>query len=626
MAKTSGMDPVALSILNYMDEADDARKKRMDANQENFDCYHLRADWSHKERGQSKEFLGKQQSAVDQISSFLQQGLIDVKKWFEVQMNEGVVAREITPDVLQSLMKEEMDRIGPAEFVSDSVKLGLLGSLIICKVHGERVRKSVFEVDQQESEEGVRLNRRDKFKWQLKLDLLRQEDYYPDPTGNGLYEIQTIDMDWFQLLQIAEANPDIYDVKMVKSLTDSAETEQEHNKARETDQVNPMDSHRKRVRLIECWGTILDPFDNTVLHENAVCVIEEGGKVISAPRSNPFWHGESPFVVSPLARVPHSVWHRAMMDAPTKHNTAQNELYNLMVDGAMMSAFGIKQVREHWLDDPSQVADGIPAGTTLSINQQCPPGQKALERVDTGANQSETFNMFNIIDREFQQSSLTNDVRMGILPERNVKATEIVASSQTITGIFNGIVKLLETKYLGEVLRKGSLAMMQNLDDFSSPKIKDVLGEQVAIKVGSLSQEERFAQVANGCKFKVFGLSSIMNKIQDFRKITTLLQTIAGSPDLVKEFTQSFSFTKLMGEIMKSLDIDEEKIALDDQERARLEQERQQAQQLAALEAQGKGGGEGQPDGMSQVPSASNIPQNGGQLPAEIQPGSFEGS
>lgn len=612
-------DPVAKTILSYVEESRLARVPRMEKNKRNFDTYHLNADWTHKRKGQSQEFLGKQQMAVEQIVSFLQQGLVDADDWFDIEFMPGV-ENPAKPLLLKAsdwkkLLNRQLDIIDPTVWMADSIKLGLLGSLMITKVHGRMVKKSKYEIEALQGDNAgrVKLFRDDKVRWELLLDLVRQEDWYPDPSGNGLYEIQAIDIDYHDLIKLAKDNPDDYDLKAIMDLPSSQNMEQEGKKARETNQANTLQSTRRRIRLYECWGTILDPGTHLPIIENGVATITDGGIVIRAPKANPLWHNESPYVVSPVMRVPKSVWHRALMDAPTNNNLAQNELYNLMVDGGMMGVFGIKQIRENWLADPNQIADGIPAGETLTVNASCPPGMKVLERIDTGALSTETMNMYNLIDREFQASSLTNDVRMGNLPNRAVKATEIVASNQTITGIFNGIVKTIESLYGERVLFKATLTMAQFMDDFDEADIQNILGEKTPL-VRAMQPEERFAAIANGAKFKVYGLSTLLSRINDFRKITSLLQTVSASPLLMAEFQKTYSFSGLLGEIMKSLDIDTDRIELTDAEKQQVAQQQAQAAAMAQAQAAQESGGAqpGQqpgtgPNAQSQIPQVAHM-------------------
>lgn len=607
---------VAQTVLGYYREASEAKLRRMSKNQKNFDTYNLNGDFSHKRKGQSQEFLPKMQMAVDQIASFLTQGLMDQTDsggWFDVSFQAGYEPKTLTSQEWNKLLRHELDEIDYASFFQDTLKSGLLGSLMISKIHGENVNHRKYVV--RETTDGKRLARINKTVWRLKAETVRQEDYYPDPSGAGLYEIHDIEMDLHTLVEIAEARPDIFDMEAVNTIPVGNDSVQEHKKSRETDQNIPVPNNRKKIRVLECWGTLVGP-DGKVSHRDVVTTITHDGIVIRPPMPIDLWDGDSPFVTSPIIRVPNSVWHRALMDAASNLNIAQNELFNLMLDGGIMAVFGIKQVRMNWLENPEEVEDGIPPGTTLGANASCPPGGKVLERVDTGTMSGEALSMYSLIDRESQSSALSNDIRTGNLPSRAVKATEIVAANQTIDGIFNGMVKYIDNKFCKPTLKKALLNMAANFDEMPREKIKSVLGFVRAEELSKFANEDIFADLANGMTLKVFGLTDVINRVNDFRKITTLLQTIGGNQDLMQEFRLKYSIEKFLGEIIKNLGIDLDKIKADP-----AEQERARAMMMASVEAQA-----GASKGMSQVPSADVREQSGlDQFQAEMQQGMSSG-
>ncbi len=55
--------------------------------------------------------------------------------------------------------------------------------------------------------------------WQLKLDLVRQRNYYPDPNGEGLYEIEDMWMDFHKIKELSVGPDAIYDEAMVEQLS-----------------------------------------------------------------------------------------------------------------------------------------------------------------------------------------------------------------------------------------------------------------------------------------------------------------------------------------------------------------------------------------------------------------------
>lgn len=614
-------DPVAQCIFNYKEEAETARRNREILNRENFECYHLRQDYSHKRRGQSKEFLAKQSIGTEQLCSFLQQGLMDLGDWYRIEPEDGLTPDDlkIKPKEMELLLLGQLDKNKFPNFFNDALKFGILGSLMIVKVGGKYRMKSEFEArsDSQDLAGKKReLYRKDKKFWELNYSLVRQEDFFPDATGSGLYELERIEMDHHELVKIAKDYPEDFDLDAVMQMTAQTDDLQKNKKARETGQNPTYSQYRKRVTFYECWGTLLKQDSGEVIMENCVSACDLQGNVIRPPKKNPWWHNSSPYVTSPIIRVPRSVWHKALMDAGTRHNIAQNELYNLIVDAAMMEVHGIKQMHSSWLEDPTQVSDGIPPGTTLLVNSQCPPGMKVLERVDTSAVTSEAINIFNIIDKEFQQSSLSNDSRMGNLSQRAVKATEVVAANQSLSGILNGIVKVIEGEFTAPLLEKSWMTCAQHLSEMNPKEIEAKVGVDRGKVIAGMTSEEVFAETAGKHAFKVFGLSMTLNKIQDFRKITTLLQSIGQSPQMMQEFSRKYSMTKLLGEVVKSLDIDEAKIIADKAEQdVKAEEKKQMLNAVAQGEQAGENptaGGEGS-NPQSQIPQISaNSTQDGG--------------
>lgn len=612
------IDPIVQIVNNCFQESYHAKRLRMFLNAENFNIYHGKQDYSHKKAGQSKEFLGKVYMATEQITSFMQQGLTDEKDWFEIEAEDGLSEDQmkLKPEEMMKLLIREFKNCNVNHLIPDGIKLGLLGSLMIVKIHGcYQSKEKFFSQSISSTADGTseqKLFKTKKDVWKLKMELVRQEDWYPDPTGEGLYEMQVIEMDWYKLHDIALKNPDIYDIEAINSCGTMVQEEQKVKKSRETDQNATFSSYRRRIKIKEYWGDIIETGTGRVLHKNVVCAIANDHYLIRPPKPNPFWHGQSPFVSCPIIRVPHSVWHKALMDMPTKMNRALNEIFNLMFDSGMMSTFGIKQVREDWLADPAEIDDGVFPGQTLKVSNACPPGMKVLEQVATGGTPSEAMAMYSLADREEQAMAMSSDLRMGMLPQRQVKATEVVASQNTINGMFNGIVKNVETGWIEKIIEKSWLTSAQYLDDVDHDEMIAMFGPERGRAISAMSASDRFADTVKGRKYKVFGMSTVLNKVNDFKKITSLLQTIGQAPVLSQEFAKVADFGKLLIEVVKSLDIDFDKIKKDPTAQPESPQNPNGQASPQAIGQLAAGGG----DQISQIPSMA-----GGQMQPENMPG-----
>lgn len=606
-------------ILACREEASQAKTDRMDRNRQNYDMFNLKHDFAHKVEGQSTEVLSKQSMAVEQIKSFFQQALADLGEWWKAEPAYKDVGESmpIRPEEITVLTNRKLEEALYFSHVGNSIETGLLASLACSKTFGCSKPKPKFVA--RKKGRGKQLKRWvekvDDETWGLEFKIVRAENYYPDPSGAGLYDIEDAWPDLFALLDLAEYDED-YDLALIKAQPRAhmADVEQEGKQARENGQNITSSGHRPRPKITEYWGDILDS-DGTVAYKNCQAVVMNDTHLIMKPRPNPLWHQRRPYTASPLIEVANSVWHKALMDAPTQHNRALVEMYNLMVDAAMKEVHGITQLRKDALANPAQVQNGIKPGATLIIDSSIPVGGKVLEPLTSVTIPSEAFNIYNIMAQEFNSSALTNDLRQGVMPFRAVKATEVVEASQTITSVFQGMAKNWEGRQSVRELELAWMTVAQNWDRIAKEEFVALFGPERGEQLSQLPAEEVFAATVNGIKFRVFGITQTLNKAQDFRKLTTLLQTIGGVPPLMEAYVQKYSLEKTLGEVMVSLNIDKYKLEIP------------QAQQATMSPEGGPAPEQGGPDMMSQTPEPGGSladMMGGGQ--AGIPSTSFPGS
>lgn len=606
-------------ILACRDEADSAKIERLARNKDNYDMFHLRHDFSHKEEGQSEEILSKQSMAVEQTKAFFQQALTAFGDWWsaEVCYPDAEMTMAVRPHEITKLTNYMLERANYYSHVGSEVETALLSSVIVSKTSGRLIPKPKFIARKKGRGRGLKrwVEKIDDKTWELSYSVVRAENYYPDPKPGSirLYEIEDSWVDLHELRAMVEADSD-FDSSLVEKLKAGVEeTEEDFNRSRATGETPPTEYPRKRVKLTEYWGTVLND-EGEVEYENVQVIVANDLHLILPPRPNPLWHQKSPYTVSPLIEVANSVWHKALMDAPTKHNRALIEMYNLMVDAAMMQVHAVKQLRKDWLSNPAQVANGIKPGMALDVNSMCPPGGRVLEPLVDTVIPPEAFNVFGIVAQEFNASALTTDLRSGVTPSSSQSATAVVEQSQTITSVFTGMAKNFENNQIVRELELAWMSAAQNWDQIDREVFVSLFGPQRGDELFRLSPEEVFASTANGIRFRVFGITQTLGKAQDFQKLTTLLQTVASAPVLLEEFLKKYDLGKLLGEIMTALDIDKHKLEIPEA-----------VQRTMAAPPQG--GPETAPQDMSQVPEAGSLNEymTGTETPG-IPQSSFPGS
>lgn len=613
---TTGEDGETIRfILSCRNEAKLAKWNSIQQTRENWDVYWGRHDFAHKIPGQSRETLAMQPMAVEQASSYFQQALIDVGgSWWRAgaknSKNEEFL--KVKPSTIYAITQAQLTKTNFLRHVGMGVKSGLLGGLIISKVHGEYVDTPQYRTKRSLLGKKATLHKTSKKVWQLKVDLVSQFNYYPDPTPKAdharLYEIEDMWLDYHEVCDMAQGEDAIYDWEMVQKIERNGDddAEEKFDEMRRTNQNEVSHAFRGRVKITEFWGKILDTKGN-VLQDNCVATLANDKWLIRRPTPNPLWHQQSPYVTSPLIEVPEAAWPKGLADAATKYNIAANELFNLMLDGAMRSVNGINQIRQDWLEDPAQVEGGIKPGTNLGVNSQCPPGAHVLEALITGEVPPDSLQLYNLLNQEFNRAMMTSDIRQGIAPKNDVSATQIAEAGQTISSMFKGMSEQIEQNWIQRMLEKGWMTCAQFSDEMDESELRSILEPDAAESFIALTAEERFANTVHGVKFDVFGLSLTQQKAQDFRKVTTLIQTVGASEPLMEAFVKKYDFGELLEYAMRSLGIPTQQLEISHYE-----------QELMAGKGPSANGQPGEPapapgaapNQMSQVQSPTTGPQS----------------
>ena len=622
-------------ILECRRESYDSRRHRMRQNQMNRDAYMGLQDWSHKQRGQSTEFLPKTATAAEQFTAFIKKSLIGFGDWFQVNLSDEVKPY-LTDNQIADILKFFFSRIPEGgskvtnieSLLSDGGKVGLLESLMVYKIHWREVQEREFYVEPGAQvfdmvsgeflEKMDKLRSKKKMMGRLAIDLIRNEDYFPDPTSRNLYEIHEPERDLIDLIPLVEAG--VYDASVYEKIKNEDMPKVEYEKRRpqqlgQDRSVPP--AHRKRVLLTEFWGTLLGS-DGRVIAENCVCTLANKKYLIRKPEPNPFWHGQSPIISHPLIRVPFSVIHKALYDNATNLNYALNEMFNLILDGGIADVWGTRQLRINQLDDPRQVEGGIPQGATLVVKDTLPVNAKVLEKVTEASIPQDAMAVFEMLSSEFNEAALTNEIKLGQMPSRPVKATAITTAEQNQSVTMSSLTMDMELKLMEPMLRIAWLTILQHMGDMDVDDMRKLVGDRATTMIMSLSDAKRFKMFAKAADFKVSGLTATLASAQDFQKLMAFLQAASQNPVLARAFLMRYSPDKILKVMMKLLNINPDQIANTPEEQAALPQILQQIALFAQMFGNGAGqagqGNQNGQGGQGTMPAQPNMPGPPGTL------------
>lgn len=517
-------------ISEYKLEAETAFSTRRALSKINWDAFRSLQDWSFKIDGQNTEFLPKTALAVRQFANFIRRGLMGSSDWFEVSGK----STWLTVGDITALMLKLLEKVDFPSVVMESVKIGSLSSLCILKVYMAK----------------------DKAGFKIAVDAVDALYFYPDPTGRKLYEIQLMEKDLYQIAQQ-------YEKEAVSKLTTQEIPAKQEAEDRKNQDLSSANSRRKPVVISEFWGTLLDE-TGKVLIADCRAVLGNEKVVLKKPEKNTFWDSESPFIVTPLDKIPGSVWHKAIFDDAVSLNLALNEIFNLMLDGGMGAVHGVRTIRTGDILNVDQVSGGISTGTTLQIKDEVPRNAKVFTFEKLGEVPPDAINIYTILDREFEEASMVSSIKMGSVPQKRVLATEIIESEKNSSVLFDGIVTQIEG-FASNGLRKIWLLALQYISQLDMQLLVEVLGEDKATRLAISTKEERQG-MASAISFRVKGVSAMTAKARTYQKLMALLQVAVSNPLVSPIFQQEYSVSKILSLLIKSLDVNPADLKVDEME------------------------------------------------------------
>ena len=536
------------AVQGFYAEAENAKHYRLNRNADNRDAFLGYQNWGEKLAGQSTTFVPKVGVALEQFASWFKRALTQAgDDWFEIKVPplapgfSGAALKLLLNNAISDILTEDQQHAHIHTLFADAARIGATESLIILKVHGQILPYG-------NADDGGPV-------WRPRIDLIPFESYFGDPSGKGLYEIHEYETDLWAVEQRAKEG--LYDPAAVAKLRESArlnhQTGDRRARGKAQSETSPPQI-RNKVVIREFWGTMLDTDGHVIMH-NCTCTIANGRHVIQPLSPNPYLHGRSPFVVAPIIRVPLSTHHKALFDDASQINFAINDLHNLIVDGSLGSVWGVRQLRHSYLEHPEQLADGIPQGETLLVNANLPPGEKVLENVTDTSISPITLSVYEMLMSEFTAAALTNEMRMGSLPDSGTKATAMVAVDQNVSAVLDGIAGDLERTLMSQTLYRVLLLTLQFLDRMSKLEIAAILGVPQTYTLMSIPPEQR-VQLATHAGVSVRGLSAVLERVRNFQKLMALLQVVTSNPMFAQAFFMQYSPDAVLAYIMKTLQLD----------------------------------------------------------------------
>lgn len=601
----------------------DEKQPRRRKNNKNWDYFHGNIDWSHKDENDPVIHLHKVGVAAERIRSKFKSALMNYDHWLQVDRIKDAPQSVLSEHTARSLLFNQFEKAQAANKISDAILNGAVESRMTIKVSG------CYKTKPRYVKKGDDTVREEKKVWQLDLPALGFEVFKPDTKSADypLYEIEEFRTDYYRVLYMASEKGDDpskpFRLEACKKLGAFPERTQDQASNRAEGNLDKMDrlKERKQVLIQNFYGTILAE-DGSIYEwqsedgskaplENICCVVGNESEVLLDPRRIERWSGKSGYIYIDPLRSP-GTGRKAILDAGTDINHAENELFSLMLAGGIKSVHNVTWSRPSWIANKEALTGGVKDGENLEMTDSAPINAVPFGTVPTGKIPPETITMTGMLDTVFAENVISNRLDLsGDMGDKGTLATQINSAKTAIADVFDSFSMDIEKGFVVPLAEEALLEIVQHVDEMDPDEVRACFGaeqEQVEAFL-KMSPKQRASQVLGVFAFKGRGLKGIIANMAHAQALINLLNAMAANPIMMQAVESQVSASKIFLHIADLMAIDPEKISPDAQERQLIE-DKQRIREMAISMAQQPGaeGGQGSPQ---QPGSGQPAPTNG---------------
>jgi hypothetical protein len=219
------------------------------------------------------------------------------------------------------------------------------------------------------------------------------------------------------------------------------------------------------------------------------------------------------------------------------------------------------------MESPEEVADGVPQGYTAVLKPNTPQGLQFYERVDNGEAPQISLENLTRLEGYLQESLAMPDTKLGQLPQRATKATEVVQAMQSAGSLYESFAARFEDTFLEPLFEKCWKMIIQYADEdtFLDDELVQILGPTNTLRLMDLTQADRF-KLLSKAHFRVRGLRGVASRERTFNKLMTVVNLLSSNQQFADNFGQTKDFTKLWDQLLRATGTDPSSLDLDEVE------------------------------------------------------------
>lgn len=583
-------DRDVLRILGgYKHEAEVARKSghnpRDDVWRANWDLYWGRYDFSAKAEWQSRHVMPEVPQFVDRWAAAMREAMMQAGRWYSAE-DPASHNREFEEHI-EKLMDVLLARAGrthtghPCDFSAVFEDQMKLGALTMC----------CASVTWKDSPEGG---------W-VAVESVDPQTYWLDPHGRNMYRVRRVEMEHYQLMELADLEDEeggaLYDREAIEALSAGVDEDGRHDRERITGHGAGASSGGRKTIQIDEYLCDLVSDDGEVIARNALVVVANDKYVIRGPEENPFWHQRDWIVSTPMVTVPLSVYGRSYLEDWADPARAFTEMTNLILDGVFTTTMNVFSMQPDMLQNPADAVSGVHPNKTFML-EQGGSVREFLQSVDMGQLPPEAITVWQALKQEMKEGAKLNEIALGQIPTQRgeITATEVSQVQQSSSATVRSMAQTIETRFLEPVLTLMFHTALQHMDFANDERIRQELGEETSDMLAVRRDEFR----DRGIKFRVRGLSGMVDRQAKLRNILNMLQVVGQNEILLQTFMQRFAPDKVLEEIMYLFGVDTSRLELTERET-----------QMRQLQERMQQGAEGRTGFQDSRPDQPEQPQQG---------------
>lgn len=480
-------------------EAEDAYRPIQDVTDVAWNAYNNLFDFSDKDDEQSQAWLPIYKSAIRVAKTIVRRSLLSTPDYFEV---EGInnESRELEEDV-----KEGLSRVADQAAFKEQVSIAAFGGFL--------ENLAVLKEFPQAIEEGDDLIHRQQRVKMIVAPVSVQQDFRLDPLGRNLYVLHRSVMDlcdYEEQVDQGEYEKDSLDF----ARAGFSSMEEEFKKAlKEGRNDPPRPSWRKEVELWEVWCRALINDEGKAVARNHMFTILNRQHVARKATPYLFRVPRPPFVWSPVADKPYSVYHENFGEPVLGILSAIIDLMNSLVDAAQNVATNGFDINVDRVKNANEVSRGIYGGKVIKTMTPPIPGLKAIETFEVGKFSPEAMAYLQYLMQQFQNGIGVTELLSGTPGAGEKTATEIKSKTAAAMGQMSEVSSLLDQYLIGPGLRLQYETMLA-----WNP---EVFGDRLAFQTSRDKLKFRF---------HISGISGALKQQTELEELLFVIKTLMGTP------------------------------------------------------------------------------------------------